>query len=150
MCVYVFKIQEVLMPKSRTIFYLAILCALLCVAAPIWAEEQKAKAPEGNVNIVTEAKKKGLKIVKMVHPVYPPEAKAKGVEGAVKIDVVIDKEGSVTKAEAISGPEVLKAAALEAVRQWKYEPLGVEAHATIHINFKLGPKPPPAEPKPKA
>jgi protein TonB len=138
------------MPKARAFLYLAIVCVLLIAATPFWAQEEKAKAPEGNVEIVTLAKKKGLKIVKMVKPVYPPEAKAKGIEGLVRIDVVVNSEGSVTEAEATRGPEILKTAAVEAVRQWKYKPLGVEVSATVHVNYKLGPKPQPAAPKTKS
>lgn len=130
------------MPKARAFSYLAIVCVLLFAATPFWAQEEKAPAPEANVNIVTQAKKKGLKIVKMVKPVYPPEAKAEGIEGLVKVDVVVNDEGDVTEAEAMSGPEILRTAAVEAVRRWKYQPLGVEVHATVNVNFTLASKAP--------
>ena len=138
------------MPKARAFLYLAIVWTLLIAATPFRAQEEKGKAPEGNVEIVTLAKKKGLKILKMVKPLYPPEAKAQGIEGLVKIDVVINSDGAVTEAEATSGPEVLQTAAVEAIRQWKYKPLGVEVTVKVHVSFKLVPKPQPAAPKTKS
>ena len=142
------------MTKTRTLLYLSLICIFLTISGTLLAgsspaEAAQGKLPEANVTIGSSAKKK-LKIVKMVKPAYPAEAKSKGIEGQVKIDVLINKEGDVAQAEATSGPELLRNAALEAVRQWKYEPPGVDAKATVDVNFKLGPKPQEAEPKTKS
>jgi protein TonB len=77
-----------------------------------------------------------------VNPVYPPEAKANGVSGTVVLMAVIGKDGAVKSLNAVSGPPVLAAAAMDAVRQWTYKPYllngnPVEVDTTITVNFNL-------------
>ena len=57
-----------------------------------------------------------------VPPDYPPIAKTARVEGTVEVDAVIDEQGNVVQARAVSGPKLLFAAAVQAVVKWKYEP----------------------------
>ena len=78
-----------------------------------------------------------------VQPVYPEEARAKGVSGTVVLHVLIGKDGRVESLTAISGPEVLRQAALDAVSQWTYKPYRlngdpVEVDTTVTVNFSLG------------
>lgn len=82
------------------------------------------------------------KLKRHVQPVYPKEAKIKGVEGTIRLHTIVAKDGSVGKAEVISGPKELEQAALDAVRQWQYEPTiwkgqAVEVDTTIFLVFKL-------------
>jgi protein TonB len=56
------------------------------------------------------------------YPNYPPLARQARIEGTVVIDAVIDVSGNVVEAKVVSGHPLLLAAALEAVRQWKFEP----------------------------
>lgn len=62
------------------------------------------------------------RLVSSVLPVYPSIAQQANVVGTVVIDTTIDKNGNVSKMRVISGPELLRGAALSALRQWKYEP----------------------------
>ncbi len=55
-------------------------------------------------------------------PVYPVAAKQNDIQGDVKIDATINESGHVAKMKAISGPFLLQQPAMDAVRQWKYEP----------------------------
>jgi len=55
-------------------------------------------------------------------PAYPPLAKQTKVQGVVTIDAVIDTEGNVVEMRVVSGHPLLISAALESVKQWKYEP----------------------------
>jgi len=57
-----------------------------------------------------------------VAPDYPPIARTAKVEGTVEVDAVIDEQGNVVQARAVSGPKLLFAAAVQAVVKWKYEP----------------------------
>ena len=58
-----------------------------------------------------------------VPPVYPPEAVDKKLEGRVQVRFVIDETGAVTKARAVhSSNPVFEAAAVQSVRQWRFEP----------------------------
>jgi TonB family protein len=83
-----------------------------------------------------------MRPLEMIRPKYPPEAKASRVQGVVKLRAVVGKDGAVKTLNAISGEPLLVEAALEAVRQWKYEPVTVEgkpveAMVDIDVNFTL-------------
>ena len=56
-------------------------------------------------------------------PAYPPAASAARVEGQVTVQAVVDPEGKVVSARAVSGPPLLRDAATEAVQRWRYSPL---------------------------
>ena len=56
-------------------------------------------------------------------PSYPAAASAAHVEGQVTVQAVVNPEGKVVSARAVSGPPVLRDAATEAVQRWRYSPL---------------------------
>ena len=55
-------------------------------------------------------------------PEYPPEAKEKDIEGIVRLQVVIDENGSVVAAKALSGDPVLITPAIAIVKRFVYRP----------------------------
>jgi TonB family protein len=57
-----------------------------------------------------------------VPPVRPETADRAGVRGIVIVEVTIDVDGTVKDARVLRSIPLLDAAALEAVRQWRYEP----------------------------
>jgi len=59
---------------------------------------------------------------------YPEIARQAGVQGNVVVRIVIDKTGSVTEAHALSGPILLRDAAVKALRQRKYAPSKLDGH----------------------
>jgi protein TonB len=60
-------------------------------------------------------------------PRYPELARRIRLQGLVIVQAVIDREGNVVSAEVVKGePMGLSEAALEAVRQWRFQP------ATLH------------------
>jgi TonB family protein len=59
---------------------------------------------------------------KVVNPVYPADALRAGVEGIVNLEVIVSKDGRVEEAKAMNGPTFLRQAALDAVKQWVWEP----------------------------
>jgi len=82
------------------------------------------------------------KLVKRVLPEYPTEAREKGIEGTVKLKVIVGKDGSVTVLSVVKGDPLLSPAAIEAVRQWRYEPWQlngqpIDMDATIDVVFSL-------------
>ncbi len=82
------------------------------------------------------------KLIQKVLPAYPDLARRARVEGTVVLHAVIDEEGSVTDLEVISGRRLLREAAIDAVRQWKYSPTllngePVPVVTQIHVIFKL-------------
>ncbi|MGH9716323.1 MAG: TonB family protein [Candidatus Acidiferrales bacterium] len=62
------------------------------------------------------------RLISSVLPTYPSLAQQAGVTGTVVIDTTVDKEGRVAKMKVVSGPVLLRGAALSALRQWKYTP----------------------------
>lgn len=84
------------------------------------------------------------RLIMQVQPQYPLIAKRAHVEGVVLIDAIIDENGDVTKAHAVSGPGLLFQAALQAVTQWKYEPtylngVAVPLELQVDVTFHLLP-----------
>jgi TonB family protein len=61
--------------------------------------------------------------LKQTQPDYPAAARPEGVEGEVHLLVTLDAQGNVTGAEPLAGPAVLRAAAVAAVKQWKFRPV---------------------------
>lgn len=56
-----------------------------------------------------------------VDPRYPDLAKSYHLKGTVKIAVTVSPNGSVTKTQLVGGNALLASAALDAIKQWKYE-----------------------------
>jgi TonB family protein len=82
------------------------------------------------------------KLVSQVRPVYPPEAKAARITGAVKLSALIGKDGSIQNLDVISGEPVLVQSALDAVKQWVYQPTllngqPVEVLTEIDLNYSV-------------
>lgn|SRR5487761_43034 len=71
------------------------------------------------------------RLISSVAPVYPSLAAANHVEGDVKIQAEIDTRGRVTATKVISGPILLRGAAINAVRQWKYSPATLDGKPTV-------------------
>jgi protein TonB len=77
------------------------------------------------------------------NPVYPPIAKAAHVSGAVVLHAIISKTGTIESLTVISGPEMLRNSAREAVQNWRYKPYilnnePTEVDTTITVNFNFG------------
>jgi TonB family protein len=80
------------------------------------------------------------KATSLVKPAYPPAAKAVRASGAVNVQVLIDEEGKVISASAISGHPLLRAAAVQAARQSTFLPTTlsgkpVKINGVIVYNF---------------
>jgi protein TonB len=80
---------------------------------------------------------------KKTPPVYPSIAKAAHVEGTVVIQATISKAGLIESPHIVSGPVMLRQAALDAVRNWRYRPYllngePVEVETTVNVVFTLG------------
>jgi TonB family protein len=58
-----------------------------------------------------------------VPPVLPPIAQQAGVRGTVILELTVGADGAVTAARVLRSIPLLDAAAVEAARQWRYEPV---------------------------
>jgi TonB family protein len=62
------------------------------------------------------------KATSLPQPIYPAAAKAVKASGTVMVRIVVDENGTVTEAQAVSGHPLLRAAAVAAARQAKFPP----------------------------
>ncbi len=69
------------------------------------------------------------KAVNLVKPPYPAAAKAANASGAVNVQVVIDENGNIISASAVSGHPLLRAVAEAAARQSKFVPTLISGNA---------------------
>jgi periplasmic protein TonB len=80
-------------------------------------------------------------VIKRVQPKYPANALAAHIQGSVQIEATVNKDGMVVDPKVLSGDRTLAAAAVEAVRQWRYKPYyldgePVEIQTQITVTFK--------------
>ena len=82
------------------------------------------------------------RLMNKVQPAYPPLARQTRISGTVRLHAIIGKDGSVQQLEVMSGHPLLVQSALDAVRQWRYQPTtlngdAVEVDTTIDVIFSL-------------
>jgi len=82
------------------------------------------------------------RLVTRTVPSYPTAARQIGLEGEVTINAVIDISGKLTNLKVVSGAPLLRQAALDSLRDWKYEPgylddNPVEVKTSITVKFRL-------------
>ena len=87
-------------------------------------------------SVMTVSDKGGPPVMHAPPVVYPPQALHARVEGKVVLKVSISGDGTVKQAEAISGPEALRKAAVDNVRQWQFEAKAQETQ--VDAGFSLG------------
>jgi protein TonB len=81
-------------------------------------------------------------LIQRTPPVYPPIAKTARVSGTVVLQATISKTGTIEGLHVISGPEMLRQAALDAVRTWRYRPYmlsgqPIAVETTLNVIFSL-------------
>lgn len=166
-------LKEVVMSRRRHVAHLLLTAAALLAtgawavsAFPIAAgqsekDSSKPSQPQPPATKLTSEPK----VLHKVDAVYPPAAKNEGVEGTFRIDVLIDTGGRIKEARvvasaptlerlkemesqkgtppALEGDARLAAAAVDAVKQWRYEPIRdasgkpIEARMTLTVRFLL-------------
>ncbi len=82
------------------------------------------------------------KLISQPRPSYPAEAKQAHIQGKVELHAIIAKDGTIESLTVISGHPLLVPAAVDAVRQWVYQPTllngqPVEVETQIDVNFTL-------------
>ncbi len=82
------------------------------------------------------------RLVRRIEPAYPAVAQEARVEGTVILEATTDIYGRVAAVRVLRSVTLLDAAAVEAVRQWVYEPLLVNGRPrpvtfTVTVRFML-------------
>ena len=83
-------------------------------------------------------------LVRKVDPVYPPLARQARISGTVVLRALIGTDGSIENLTLVSGHPMLAPAAIEAVKQWKYQPYllngqPIKVDTEVQVNFALSP-----------
>ncbi|MDT5062475.1 MAG: periplasmic protein TonB [Acidobacteriota bacterium] len=94
------------------------------------ADSMPASATEQSPRTMTSTRPRGPisggvlngKAISKPQPAYPPIAKAANASGTVVVQVLIDEDGKVTQAHAVSGHPLLRKAAEEAARNARFSP----------------------------
>ena len=102
-------------------------------AAPLGAFSRRLRVAENAVQ---------GSAIKKVEPVYPQNAKDAKIEGPVQVEIAVNENGDVVKARAVNGNELLREAAVEAAKQWKFKPTElqgkpVEVNGLLTFHFTL-------------
>jgi beta-lactamase regulating signal transducer with metallopeptidase domain len=147
---------------------LAVLAAVALTASAMPLQATAKAAPQGSISVADSVEAPSEpKLVHRVNPVYPADAKAEKVQGIYVLDVLIGKDGAIREASVagsaptterlkelgwdrdrkgtpgtLEGDPRLGQAAVDAVKQWRYEPIlkngkPVDFRATVTVNFKL-------------
>jgi periplasmic protein TonB len=82
-------------------------------------------------------------LIAPIRPVYPSIARAAHVEGTVILEAVISRSGTIESLHVLSGPMMLRSAAIDAIRAARYKPYrlngdAVDVQTTITVNFRIG------------
>jgi len=106
--------------KSRRVsvfFQVVALAALVTLSVTARAEDRAVKSK--------------------VSPIYPDIARRLHTEGTVNIIATVDAGGNVVDAKAAGGNALLRPAAEDAVRKWKFDGGSGEAKVSVNIDFVL-------------
>lgn len=101
------------------------------VAAPATESAAPQSVEVGELNALA---------VKLVAPIYPDIAKKLNAQGKVVVQIMLDKEGNVMSAKAISGQQLLRSTCEEAAFRSKFKPARfgnqtIKATGFISYNF---------------
>jgi len=96
--------------------------AIIC---PVAAAAQDSKIEE----LTRKAKTR-------VSPVYPELARRMSITGTVRLAVVVAPNGQVKTAKPIGGHPILVNAAVDAMKQWRFESAPVESSGVVEFKFQ--------------
>lgn len=77
-----------------------------------------------------------------IQPIYPAIARSARVQGTVVVEAIITRTGTIESLKVISGPEMLRGAAVDAIRSARYRPFTLngqptDVETTITVNFRM-------------
>ena len=81
-------------------------------------------------------------ILRRVDPIYPDLARRAHVQGTVVLMMIVDDRGVPMQVNVLDGPPALQEVALQAARQWRFEPALMDGHPVpasfrLTLNFRL-------------
>ena len=119
------------MPLAKTQHWIAHLLLGLVVASAAVISPVPAMAQQ---EVKTEELTRKPKT--KVSPVYPDMARRMSISGTVRLAVVVGPNGTVKSTKVVGGHPVLVNAAMDAMRQWKFEPAATESSGIVEFKFQ--------------
>jgi len=161
--------KEKPMSKSRIVMSVLVLAVTVAVAGLVGAsvfpaasetamriapaavtndsKPEEKESEEDNLKTVSEDSEcdeiSHPEVIEKVNPRYPEEARKAKIMGHVIVETVINEKGTVDDIKVVQSPdELLSEAAVEAIRQWTFEPAlcdgrPVGVYYNLTINFQL-------------
>jgi TonB family protein len=135
------RIQRLLHPRTPRdlatpiVTLLPVLLLMAALAVATLSAASAPKAPPAGPPVEVDFKQVHLRH-RPDPPPYPAEAKAAKIQGTVEVLLTIDTNGKVTEAKAISGPDELRAHAIEYASAWEFEPATLKGKP-VAARFKL-------------
>ena len=107
---YIRVLEEKMEPVSRPV--------PVAAPPPPPSVQKNVQTPRIPVGSILQA----AKLIRQPKPIYPQPAKQVRIQGIVKLHALISKEGTIEGLKVVSGHPLLVPSALEAVKQWAYQP----------------------------
>jgi protein TonB len=109
---------------------------------PVTRVPERPAAPVIRTPITVSRGVQAAKLMRQVNPAYPPLAVQAHISGTVRLAAIIGRDGAIQNLRVVSGHPLLTTAAVEAVKQWRYQPTllngeAVEVITQIDVNFTL-------------
>lgn len=125
--------------KTRLVSITLFLSAFIIFSLSCYKEKPTAVVLP---TVKAEGEIRPPKLIKEVKPVYPIIARNKGVEGTVTLQVITDIYGKVKNVKVLESIPLLDQAAIDAVRQWVFEPLVIDGKPRrtmfkVWVTFKV-------------
>lgn len=114
--------------------YLMMGVALLAVPLVILAQDAPVRVPPSEASQA---------VISKVKPVYPEMARKMRLSGQVELEAVVNEQGEVETVEIKSGNPILRMAARDALKQWKFKPFtrdGRPVKAIVTVTFDFQPE----------
>jgi protein TonB len=107
---------------------------------PAPQKQAAAIAPRKPIAVSTGVQ--AAKLIRQVKPIYPQLARQARISGTVRLVAIIGKDGAIENLQVAAGHPLLVPAAVEAVKQWLYQPTllngePVDVITQIEVNFTL-------------
>lgn len=105
--------------------------------------EAQARWKDSVARTVMEEVDQPVRVLTSVFPKYPVKARANEIEGDVIVEITINTDGKVGTVRVLQSPDdLLSAASIEAVEQWRFAPMTrngkpVELKVIQKFPFKL-------------
>jgi TonB family protein len=71
-----------------------------------------------------------------VAPLYPDIARRMSIAGTVKLAVIVAPNGTVKSSRPVGGHPVLVNAAMDAIKQWRFESAPTESSGIVEFKFQ--------------